>query len=161
MREYMWLWVIMVLAVGLAPVRADDSPKLPRFASLSKDEIFVRTGPSLQYPIRWVYQKKGLPVEIIREYDTWRQIRDIDGGEGWVHHAMLSGARHVIVQGKDGVDLKSLPEATGTPVVHLEKGVIATLNTCKQGWCEATLSGFTGWAPRAALWGIYAGEQID
>jgi SH3-like domain-containing protein len=127
---------------------------------LGKDEIFARTGPALQYPIRWVYKRRGLPIEIVREYDTWRQVRDMDGAVGWVHHAMLSGYRNAIILPQAGVTLTSDPDPSSGPVVRLERGVVVNLDTCEPAWCRVRISGFKGWVPRAALWGIYPNEEI-
>ena len=80
-----WLW--------LAPALAQDHLPLPRFASLDSNEVNLRAGPGTDYPILWVYQRKGLPVEIIQEFDTWRRIRDRDGTVGWVQQNQLSGKR--------------------------------------------------------------------
>jgi SH3-like domain-containing protein len=143
--------------------RADQPAVLDaaRFASLNKDEIFVRTGPSLQYPIRWVYRKRGLPVEIIREYDTWRQIRDFDGSTGWVHQAMLSGNRRVIIKARPDTAVRSRPNMTGSVLVRLDTGVVAHVLACKDEWCQLRISGFKGWAPRKDLWGIYPSENFQ
>jgi SH3-like domain-containing protein len=133
----MRLFLILALGVVLGSgVKANDAPQLPRFVSLAKDEIFVRTGPALQYPIKWVYKKRGLPVEIIREYDTWRQVRDIDGSTGWVHHAMLTSTRNAIIQSKNGITLAARPETAGDPVVKLETGVVVNIDRCDPGWCR-------------------------
>ena len=51
--------------------------KIPRFVSLKKNKVFVRTGPALRYPIKWVYKRNGLPVEIVKEFDTWRKVKDL------------------------------------------------------------------------------------
>lgn len=157
----------MALAFGAMPIagvaHAEEAvaKKIPRFVTLNKDEIFVRTGPSLDYPIRWVYRKRGLPVEIIREYDVWRQIRDYDGSVGWVHHAMLSGYRSGIVKAKDGAMVTSRPDSAAGVVVRLDSGVVVGLEECKDAWCKVRISGFKGWLPRATLWGIYPDEQIN
>ena len=55
-------------------------------------------------PSSGVYTRKGLPVEIIAEYDQWRKIQDIEGTVGWVHRVMLSGQRTVMIDGVDLVD---------------------------------------------------------
>ena len=52
---------------------------LPRYVSLKSDKVYVRTGPSVRYPIRWIYQKSDIPVEIVEEFDVWRKIRDSEG----------------------------------------------------------------------------------
>ncbi len=165
---YLKAFVLVVIAalfvMGLAAsARAgdDNALKIPRFVSLGKDEIFARTGPSLNYPIRWVYKRRGLPVEIIMEYDTWRQIRDVDGGTAWVHQAMLSGHRTVAIKNKKGVLLRVSADDASSPVVQLDQWVIAGLESCSGKWCRIEISGFKGWAPRSDLWGVYASEEID
>ncbi len=77
---------------------AEDKLPLPRFASLQSSEVNMRAGPGETYPIMWTYQRAGLPVEIIEEFDIWRRIRDHDGVVGWVKSTLLVGKRHVIVR---------------------------------------------------------------
>ncbi len=160
MKTFLFLVIVIVMGMGFSARAEDDVAKLPRFVSLAKDDVFVRTGPALQYPIKWVYKKRGLPVEITREYDTWRKIKDIDGDEGWVHHAMLSGYRNAIINSKDGVTLTAKPDALAQPVVRLEKGVVVSIDKCQGAWCRLGISGFRGFAPRDSLWGIYPAEEI-
>ena len=47
---------------------------LPRFVSLKAGRVNVRVGPGEDYKIAWVFTKPGLPIEVVQEYDTWRQI---------------------------------------------------------------------------------------
>ncbi|MBL8638634.1 MAG: hypothetical protein JNN09_09110, partial [Alphaproteobacteria bacterium] len=75
------------------PAKTVAGGVLPRFAVLKSDNTYVRTGPSMDYPIRWIYKRADLPVEIIHEYDSWRKIRDQDGAVGWVHRILLSSQR--------------------------------------------------------------------
>ncbi|MFY8101416.1 MAG: SH3 domain-containing protein, partial [Allorhizobium sp.] len=69
---------------------------LPRFVSLKAEKVNLRIGPSTDYAVSWRYMKSGLPVEIIREYENWRQIRDADGTEGWVNQTLLTGERTAV-----------------------------------------------------------------
>jgi hypothetical protein len=39
---------------------------VPRYASLRYDEVNGRAGPSPDYPVRWTYERAGLPVVVIR-----------------------------------------------------------------------------------------------
>src|SRR5438552_5136033 len=95
----------MVLAVLLsaAPLASagegEPSGKLPRFVSLRSDQVNLRVGPGENYPIEWVLTRKEMPVEIVREFQHWRLIRDWQGTEGWVHERMLTGKRAVLVKG--------------------------------------------------------------
>ena len=69
---------------------AESGLPIPRFVSLKDDRVFARAGPGNQYPINWVYLRKGFPVEVVDEFDHWRLIRDVDNVEGWIHSVMLS-----------------------------------------------------------------------
>ena len=60
--------------VSAAPGRADDTQTLrgpvtnlplPRFVSLKVDKGNVRRGPSRAHQIDWVFQAKGMPLEVI------------------------------------------------------------------------------------------------
>ena len=44
--------------------------------SLKNNKVNVRLGPSKTYPIKWVYTKKYLPVEIIDEHYNWKKIKE-------------------------------------------------------------------------------------
>lgn len=73
---------------------------LPRYAAMRADKVFMRKGPGQRYPIEWVYHRRGLPVEVEREFDVWRLIEDSDGMKGWVHQATLVGQRTFVIPGQ-------------------------------------------------------------
>ena len=133
---------------------------VPRFVTLGTDEVNMRTGPGLRYPIRLIVRKDGLPVEIIREFDVWRQIRDVDGDEGWVHKSMLSGRRAVVIKGHVQTLLKK-GEDSARPVVRLEPGVIADLEKCEGVWCRLDVASYEGWIKRENVWGVYPDEKVE
>lgn len=134
---------------------------IPRFVSLRSDKVFVRSGPALRYPIKWIYQKDKLPVEVIQEFDTWRKIRDAEGDEGWVHQSLLTGKRTVLIKSDDLVPLQKEPRTADRLVARLEPDVIAEISACEKNLCAVSAGGFTGWADRKFLWGIYAEEELD
>src|SRR5258708_28049028 len=78
---------------------AANTGPLPRYLSLRSDEVNLRTGPGVRYPVDWVLQRRNMPVEVLAEFENWRKIRDWQGTEGWVHQSMLSGRRYAIVTG--------------------------------------------------------------
>jgi len=153
----------------------DTNLPLPRFVSLKSDEVYVRAGPATRYPIRWIYKRAGLPVEIIQEFENWRKIKDMAGDEGWVHQSLLTGSRSVIVRPQAGGDgasgsvdmdsdmtpLREKPDLQARMSARLEPNVIASLDRCEKGWCRVETGGFRGWVQRNLLWGIYESEQID
>ena len=81
-----------------APLQASGLP-LPRFVSLRAEEVNMRAGPGVRYPVDWVYKRKNMPVEVIAEFGTWRKVRDIQGTQGWIHQSMLSSNRWVTITG--------------------------------------------------------------
>ena len=134
---------------------------LPRFSILKAGKVYVRSGPGMEYPFEWVYHREGLPVEIIQEYDQWRQIRDADGGTGWVNELLIANKRNVIVRGKALVDVQEDGVPGARAVAQAEPGVIGALKSCNAQFCEMTAGGYRGWIERGHLWGIYANELLN
>ena len=98
LRFYFFICLILVFplilvfyATSSLAISKGTGLALPRFVSLRADEVNLRTGPGVQYPVDWVYLRQHLPVQIIAEFDTWRKIRDWQGTQGWVHQSMVSG----------------------------------------------------------------------
>jgi SH3-like domain-containing protein len=141
---------------------------IPRFVSLKSDEVNLRAGPGKDYPTQWVFRRAGLPVEIIKEFDTWRQVRDADGVTGWVSQALLSGRRTAQVlpwevkQGAEApkLELKADDSERAPATALVEAGVIANLQSCDSRWCFVTVETFKGYVEQSKLWGIYPGEII-
>jgi SH3-like domain-containing protein len=133
---------------------------LPRYVSLKSNEVNARRGPSLTHRIDWVFQRRGMPLQVVAEYGHWRRVIDRDGQGGWVHYTMLSGARTVIIE-QDMLPLRSRPEDDAMENAILEVGVIARLGECNPAWCWLTAGGYRGWAPKAELWGVDADEVRD
>jgi len=137
---------------------------LPRFAALRSDEVNMRSGPGTRFPIEWTYQRRELPVEIVREFELWRRIRDPEGTEGWVHQSTLMGRRSFIVRGAPGseVMLRRRAEDQAQPVARLRPGVVGRLRACEPNstWCEAQIGEFRGHIRRADIWGVGPNEEV-
>lgn len=133
---------------------------LPRFVSLRAPKVNLRTGPGIRYPIEWVYTRKGMPLEIIDEFETWRRIRDWQGSIGWVHQSMLSNQRAALVVGRQRL-MRRAPK-DGAPVMALvEAGVVGRLLGCGGGWCRITVKGFEGWLKEKEIYGAHPGETAE
>jgi len=48
------------------------------FLSLKKNEVNLRQGPSFEYPIKLIYNKKYLPLIILDKSGPWRKIKDFE-----------------------------------------------------------------------------------
>ncbi len=135
--------------------------KVPRFVSFKNSPVNMREGPSTDTPVKWVYQRKGLPVEIIEEFDNWRKVRDSDGETGWVHRQMLDGARTGLIVGREIATLHREPDAASPAVAFAQPGLVGRLKRCEGGFCEISARGYTGWVARAQLWGVYPDEVVE
>lgn len=143
--------------------------KVPRYVSLKADRVFLRQGPGTDYPTAWVFQRTGLPVEVIREFEIWRQVRDAGGSVGWVHASLLSGRRTALIlpwEVKEGQT--QAPSATlrdddhegARAVAQVEAGVLANIISCANGWCRVSVGSYRGYIEQKKLWGTYPNEQI-
>ena len=141
---------------------------LPRFVSLKSDRVNMRSGPGTDYPTLWVYRRVGLPVEVVKEFESWRQVRDSEGATGWVTQALLSGRRTAVVlpwEIKPGapspqVALMADDSASANEVAQVEAGVIANIASCDGQWCLVTIGDLRGYIAQTKLWGVYAGERL-
>ncbi|HXM84676.1 MAG TPA: SH3 domain-containing protein [Stellaceae bacterium] len=153
---------LAVLLFAAVPARADDKPGVPRFASLRVGEVNLRSGPGTKYPIQFVYHHKGLPVEILSEYDIWLKVRDWQGSEGWVHERMITPARTVIIK-TDTRTIYRDPARDSPALAKLEPGVVARLLECRNAWCriETEKQNIKGWLLRTEVWGVYPDEVVQ
>ena len=155
--------LIATLVIAAPPAAAGESEggqKLPRFVSLRSDQVNLRVGPGENYPIEWVLTRKEMPVEIVKEFENWRMIRDWQGTEGWVHERMLTGKRAVVIKG--GIrTLHRQPDPASPPVARAQPGVIAKLLECRSDWCRIDAADHAGWVQRGDLWGVYPDEIVQ
>jgi SH3-like domain-containing protein len=150
---------LAVLFLAPAGLRAEEQLPVPRFASLKSDEVNLRAGPGEDKPKLWVYQRAGMPVEIIEEFDTWRRIRDYQGVVGWVSASLLSGKRTAIVIDERRT-IYEQPDSRSAPVAELDPGVIARLIECSGAWCRLEVKGYKGWMLRTEFWGVFPDEVV-
>lgn len=130
---------------------------LPRFVSLKAKKGNVRRGPALTHRIDWVFKHRDMPLQVIAEHGHWRKVIDRDGAGGWMHYALLSGSRHVIVQ-TALLNIHQRPQTTSPTVARFERDVIARLGDCTLTWCQISQDGYKGWAPKDKLWGVLPDE---
>ena len=137
---------------------------IPRFVSLKAEKVNVRRGPSSDHGVAWVFQRKGLPVEIVAEFENWRRIRDSDGEEGWILQNMLTGKRTAMMAPwKPGqtIPFYNSPSLTAAMVAKVGAGVVGEVSSCTGEWCEVTAGGYDGFVEQTQLWGVYPGEAVD
>lgn len=177
----------IALALGLmsgAPLRAQSGTNafpqpagigttglpIPRFVSLKSDRVQIRQGPGTDHKVLWVFSRVGLPVEVIQEFENWRQVRDQDGSVGWVAHSLLSARRTAVVlawavDGQKGekaktVPLRDEPSASANTIALLEPGVVCDIRHCDGHWCQISVGDYRGHVEQTKLWGVYPNEKV-
>jgi SH3-like domain-containing protein len=144
-----------------APARGPvTNMPLPRFVSLKGNEGNARRGPGLTNRIDWVFTHAGMPLRLTAEHDNWRRVEDAEGMGGWVHYALLSGVRTVLVTA-DTADFRNRPDPDATVLFRAEAGVIGRILECNPDWCRVSIEGEKGWASKADLWGSDPGEIVE
>jgi SH3-like domain-containing protein len=142
----------------------DATSILPRFASLKRQKTNVRVGPSTQYPIRWIYQQQGLPVEIIAEFANWRRIRGSDGSDGWVHTVLLSARKTALAApwSQTSVNVRARPSDRASIVARLQPHVLVEIQRCDRIWCSVSVPehDLDGYIQQVKLWGVYPDEIV-
>ena len=117
---------------------------LPRYVSMKAAEGNVRRGPSLTHRIDWVFKRRGMPLQVTAEFGNWRQVQDRDGAGGWVHYALLSGVRTVLIE-SEMLPVYTNPDPNSPVSAQFEAGVVARLGSCTIDWCRISAGGYKGW----------------
>ncbi|MBV1700200.1 MAG: SH3 domain-containing protein [Hyphomicrobiales bacterium] len=137
---------------------------IPRYVSLKFARVNLRQGPSRDHQTLWIYERKGLPVEVTAEAEIWYRIRDSSGTEGWVLHSQLSGQRTVLIapwKKAEALNLYASASSDSAVTAKLQVNVIANVKSCDGKWCHIFGSGYTGYMQQQNLWGVYPNEQVN
>lgn len=150
-----WAAAAAALDVDLPDVTG-TAKVFPWYGSLKKTEVNVRSGPGNQYPILWVYQRAGYPVQVLARYDNYYKLRDVEGEEGWVYIGMVSRKLTGLVGGKAPTPLLRKADVQAQPVARLSPGVVVDVEECEDGkaegrLCKVEVQGYKGWVVHRAL----------
>jgi SH3-like domain-containing protein len=141
----------LAIVAGLA--HAQVAKKTPYWASISKEEARMRTGPSTDFPVKWVYKRQYLPVKVVAVHETWRKVEDPDGDQGWIYVGLLSPNRTAIVTASGVSALRDSPEPTARIAWRVEPGVVGRIDECQGGWCRLDIAGRSGYIEADRIWG--------
>jgi len=145
------LAVALSLSAGVsATARAETAP---HFVSLAAASANGRVGPGFTQRVAWIYQRPGLPLEVLEARGAWRRVRDPDGAETWMHARNLDARRMAMVSSAAPAALRRAPTAAAGRVAVLAPGVIGALTGCDGNWRRIAVGGRVGWLPADALWG--------
>ena len=142
----------ITLASAAAPALAQER-EVPYWASIRAESVNMRVGPSVDFPIKWIYRRQGLPLKVVRLNEGWRLVEDPDGTRGWIVARLLSPDRSAMVIGEGPAEMRADAGEDADLRWRLEPGVVGRLGSCSEGWCELDVEGHRGWVPQARLWG--------
>jgi SH3-like domain-containing protein len=143
---------IFLLSIIFFFIEESKANEFKKFLTLKNNKVNLRQGPSFDYPIKLVYQKKYLPVIILDRSETWRKIKDFENNSGWIHISQLS-------KKKSGINIKnnSILYKKNTiyskPIVKIESGRLVLIDKCKINWCKVSSGDYDGWIFKNSLWG--------
>tara|TARA_B100001540_G_scaffold83493_1_gene75129 strand:- start:6723 stop:7172 length:450 start_codon:yes stop_codon:yes gene_type:complete len=121
------------------------------FVMLKNNKVNVRFGPSFEYPIKYVYVKKYLPIKVIDKKENFKRIIDHKHNSGWIHTSQLKKSNSVILIKNQYIFSK--PTKFSEPVALAEKGKLILIKKCKNNWCKIANVDLKGWILFDNFWG--------
>ena len=122
------------------------------YLTLRNDKVNLRQGPSLNYPIKLVYNKKFLPILIKDKSGNFRKVLDHENNSGWIHISQLS-KKKAALNILDELIVFQKPSIYSKPLVKLEIGRLCLVKKCKNNWCKIKTGGYSGWVEKQNLRG--------
>ena len=136
------------------PRRTPSGLPVPRYVSLKFGEVNARAGPGDDYRLLWTYRARGLPLQVIAETADWRRVCDPEGAAAWVHQRTVDTRRTVMRTQSQPLEIRRRPDPKAPLAARLGGRSLASLDQCKDGWCQVSAGRAKGWAPAAGLWGV-------
>jgi SH3-like domain-containing protein len=154
--------VAAVLFFAGATAAAAQEKQPPYWASIASGQAMTHTGPGRNYPNVWLYQRRDLPVRVVKKYQTWRLIQDPDGAQGWMLVTMLSDRRTAMVKQGEPRPIRGDRSDAAKVRYMAEPGVVGRVSKCKgDGWCRIEVGKKNGYIHTSDIWGVGDSEVVD
>ena len=121
------------------------------YLMVKNNKVNVRYGPGFDYPIKFVYKKKNLPVKVIDKKENFRRIIDFKNNSGWIHASQLKEGKAFILL-EDQI-LFTKPTKYSKPILKISKGRLLLVKKCKVKWCKIKTEKYIGWLITNNVWG--------
>ncbi len=123
------------------------------FLMLKNNKVNVRYEPDLNSPIKYIYNKKNLPIKVIDKKENFRRIIDIKNNGGWIHASQLKKNKSFILL--ENQILFSKPTKYSKPIAKISSGRLLLVKKCKLKWCIIKTENYTGWIKNEKVWGAF------
>lgn len=121
------------------------------FASVKKDGVNIRSGPSTKNAVLWEVFK-GFPLKILKTEGQWVQTVDFEGDKGWVFSSLLSSEKTMIVK-VDSANMRGGPSKDYDIIASVKKGVVFKPLAIQGNWVKVSYKeDLTGWIYNQLLW---------
>ncbi len=127
------------------------SEEKKNFLMLKNNKVNVRYGPSFDYPIKYIYKKRKLPLQVIDKKENFRKILDHKKNSGWIHISQLKQSKSLITTSTKILFKK--PTKYSKPLAKIEKGRLLIVKKCENNWCNIQADKFSGWIDKSSIWG--------
>ena len=152
---------LTALLIAAATPALGQEKQPPYWASIASGQAMTHTGPGRNYPNVWLYQRRDLPVRVVKKYENWRLIQDPDGAQGWMLVTMLSDRRTAIVKPGPARAIRVGPYESAKPQYMAEHGVVGRISKCSDGWCRIEIGKREGYVQASDVWGVGENEVVD
>jgi SH3-like domain-containing protein len=130
---------LLILILLIAEIAAAGD-----FASVMKDGVNIRSGPSTKNDVLWEVFK-DYPVEVLQRQGDWVQVRDFEGDKGWIYASLISKEITMIVK-VETANMRSGPTKEDKIIATVKKGVVFTPVEQKGNWIKVRYKkDITGW----------------
>lgn len=155
-KKYLFLTCFTVFFIFSQESKsAQQIQEVNYFASLRSNETNIRSGPGSNYPIKYSFKIKNLPIRVISEYDNWCEIEDYEGSRGWVAQNLITKKRHVLTYSKKNIiEMFAKKDPSSRKIFNIENFVIGEFIKCENIWCAVKINDKKGWILAQDLFGI-------
>lgn len=95
----------------------------------------------------------GTPLIITEKKADYYEVKDFRGRSGWVHRALLSEDRGVVISA-ESANVRQGPGTDNPILFKLDKGTAAKFLSKQDKWVQLQLAnGKTGWVAEFLVWG--------
>ena len=144
--------IILLLLTFIFPINI-FAKENSYYLILKNNKVNVRYGPGFDFPIKYVYKKKYLPIKVIDKKENFRRIIDFKNNSGWIHTSQLKKGKSLILL-EDQI-LFSKPTRHSKPILKIAKGRLLLIKKCKKKWCRVKTQNYLGWIITNNVWGKY------
>ncbi|MDD3581682.1 MAG: SH3 domain-containing protein [Desulfobacca sp.] len=129
-------------------------PAGAKMMSIGKDNVNIRSGPSLQSQV--LYQAPlGYPIQVLENKGKWARFTDWEGNSGWIYSPLLSKI-HTVVVSAGNPNIRKGPGLRNSVVMRANRGDIFKVLAQKGNWVKVGYyySGDAiGWIRNDLIWG--------